>query len=248
MPAFSPRRSPLRATLAGALLACSALPAFAEPPPPREPVIAVTGEGNASVAPDMAILSFSVVSDDKTARGALDKNNAAMSAVLNGLKGQGIAERDLQTSGFGVNPQYVYPDQNGAEPRLPQLTGYQVANTLSVRLRDIAKVGAVIDQAVTLGVNQGGSITFTNDKPEATLTEARKKAVADAMAKARTLAEAAGVTLGRVVELSESSPRPEPVPMAMRAMAKNDAAEAVPVANGENSYSVSVTMTFAIAP
>jgi uncharacterized protein YggE len=232
--------------LAGLALALAS-PALAQTPPtPREAVIAVSGDGHAAVAPDLAILSFSVVSDGKTAREALDANTKSMTDVLGALRSGGIAERDLQTSGFAVNPQYRYPENNnGSEP--PVLIGYQVANTLTIRLRDVAKLGAVIDEAVTLGVNQGGSIQFSNDKPEATLTEARKAAVADAVAKARTLAEAAGVKLGRIIEISENTGRPEPMPMA-RAMSKDLASAAAPIANGENDYSVTVNLTFAIEP
>ena len=234
------------AVLALALAGIASTSALAHDAVPREALITVAGEGRANVAPDMAILSLSVVKDAKTAREALDANNKAMADVLNALKGAGIAERDLQTSGFAVNPQYQYPDNSDGGNRQPVLTGYQVANTLTVRVRDLAKLGEIIDQSVTLGINQGGGIEFTNDAPEATVTEARKKAVSDAIAKAKVLAEAAGVSLGRVVDISETPSRPEPVPM-MRSMAKEfAAADAVPIATGENSYNVTVTVTFAI--
>ncbi|WP_275783754.1 SIMPL domain-containing protein [Pararhizobium gei] len=233
--------------LAAALAATAAAPVFAQDRSPREPIIAVSGEGRSAVAPDMAILSFSVVKDAKTAREALDANNKAMADVLNALKGSGLAERDLQTSGFAVNPQYQYPDNSDGGNRPPVLIGYQVANSLTIKVRDLAKLGEIVDQAVTLGVNQGGSIQFSNDKPEATITEARKAAVKDAMDKAAILSEAAGVKLGRVLEISENAARPEPLPM-MRSMAKEYAADAVPVASGENSYTVTVNVTFAINP
>ena len=245
------KQSPFSRTLRTAVLAASlagltSASALAHEAVPREAVITVAGEGRASVAPDMAILSLSVVKDAKTAREALDANNKAMADVLNALKGAGIAERDLQTSGFAVNPQYQYPDNSDGGNRQPVLTGYQVANTLTVRVRDLAKLGEIIDQSVTLGVNQGGGIEFTNDAPEATVTEARKKAVTDAIARAKVLAETAGVSLGRIVEISENPSHPQPIPM-MRSMAKEfAAADAVPVATGENSYNVTVTVTFAI--
>jgi len=242
--AYFPRR--LRTVvLAAAFAGIAGTAAFAQDNTPREAVITVFGEGRSATAPDMAILSFSVVKDAKTAREALDANNKAMADVLNALKSGGIAERDLQTSGFAVNPQYQYPDNNDGGNRPPVLTGYQVANSLTIKVRDLAKLGEIIDQSVTLGVNQGGSIQFTNDKPEATITEARKQAVADAVSKAKVLSEAAGVSLGRIVEISENSSRPEPMPM-MRTMAKEYAADAVPIATGENSYNVTVNVTFAI--
>jgi len=100
---------------------------------------------------------------------------------------------------------------------------------------------------VTLGVNQGGDIRFTNDHPEQALQSARTAAMKDAMAKAKTLAEASGVTLGRIVEIAENPAQGEPMPMARMAMAK-ESADAAPVATGENSYNVSVNLTIAIAP
>jgi len=232
---------------AAALAGLAGTQALAADAGPREAVIIVSGDGHSATAPDMAILSFSVVKDAKTAREALDANNKAMNDVLSDLKKSGIAERDLQTSGFAINPQYVYPDNSDGGNRQPELTGYQVANALTVRVRDLAKLGAIIDSAVTLGINQGGSIQFTNDKPEPVIVEARKAAVGDAVAKAKVLAEAAGVEIGRIIEISENSGRPEPMPM-MRSMAKDAGAEAVPIANGENSYTVSVSVTFAIKP
>ncbi|MFT2212347.1 SIMPL domain-containing protein [Rhizobium giardinii] len=239
------RRALTTTVLAAAIAGFAGTAALAQEKEPREAVVSVFGEGHAQVAPDMAILSFSVIKDAKTAREALDANNKAMADVLNALKAGGIAERDLQTSGFAVNPQYQYPDNNDGGNRPAVLTGYQVANSLTIKVRDLAKLGEIIDQSVTLGVNQGGSIQFTNDKPEATIIEARKEAVADAVAKAKVLSEAAGVALGRIVEISENSSRPEPLPM-MRTMAKEYAADAVPIATGENSYNVTVNVTFAI--
>ena len=143
--------------------------------------IIVAGEGRATTAPDMAVLQLSVVKDGKTAREALDANNKTMAEVLKALKDGGIADRDLQTSGFMLNPQYTYPTNTDGSSRAPELIGYQVTNGVSVRVRDLAKLGEVIDKSVSLGVNQGGGVQFTNDKPEAVITEARKAAVADAV-------------------------------------------------------------------
>lgn len=212
---------------------------------PREAVIVVTGEGRAEMAPDMALIDLGVVKDAKTAREALDANNQAMAEILAALKEAGIEDRDVQTSGFTINPQYHYPQSSSGENPPPVLVGFQVANTVTLRVRDLTKLGAVLDQAVTLGVNQGGGIRFTNDKPDSAISEARKKAVDNAVAKARELTAAAGVGLGRVLEISETTFRAEPVPM-MRSVAKDFAESAVPVATGENSYSVTVNVTFAL--
>ncbi|MBY3329790.1 SIMPL domain-containing protein [Rhizobium laguerreae] len=229
-----------------ALQLAAAAPAFAQEAKPREPVISVTGDGESSVAPDMAIVNLAVVKQAKTAREALDENNKAMNDVLAALKSGGIAERDLQTSGFSIQPQYNYPQPVDGQQQQPQLIGYQTINSVTVRLRDLAKLGAVIDQSVTLGINQGGEIQFTNDKPDAAIEEARKAAVADAVKRAKTLSEAAGVKLGRILEINENVPRAMPQPVYRATMMKEASDAAVPVQGGENNYNVSVTVTFAI--
>ncbi|PDV90172.1 hypothetical protein CO652_01875 [Rhizobium sp. H4] len=228
-----------------ALPLAAAAPAMAQEAKPREAVISVTGDGESSMAPDMAVVTLSVVKQAKTAREALDENNKAMKDVLGALKSGGIAERDLQTSGFSIQPQYNYPQPVDGQQQQPQLIGYQTINSITVRLRDLAKLGQVIDQSVTLGINQGGEIQFTNDKPDAAVEEARKNAVAEAVKKAKTLSEAAGVKLGRIIEINENEPRPLPQP-AYRATMMKEADAAVPVQGGETTYHVSVTVTFAI--
>ncbi|MFJ7354939.1 SIMPL domain-containing protein [Phyllobacterium sp. NPDC097923] len=214
-----------------------------ETPRPR---ITVTGEGEATAAPDMAIVSLVVLQEKPTAREALTANNETMAKVLDAMKKAGIAERDLQTSGFNIDPRYVYPDnKQGQPPQAPKIVGYAVSNSLSVRVRDLKKVGEILDQSVTLGVNQGGNLTFTNDKPEAIVEEARKKAVANAIAKAKTLTAAAGVEVGKVIEISEQTFQPRPYGGAPRAkMMAAEASDSVPVAAGENSYNVTVNVTF----
>lgn len=225
-----------------ALAAAIAFPAMASaadsPPPPR---IMVSGEGEAAIAPDLALLSLSVMREAKTAREAFDANNDAMAAVIAAMKASGIAERDLQTAGIQINPRYNYTNKPDGSQEA-ELIAYQVTNTLSVRVRDIDKTGEILDKAVSLGVNQGGGISFTNDDPAAAVAEARKKAVADAIAKAKTLAEAAGVTVGRVLEITDQNIAPAPMPINAKAF---DAARAsVPVQAGENSYKVQVNITF----
>lgn len=225
-----------------AALAAASLPALAQQsaPPPR---IVVSGEGEAALRPDLALLTLAVMREAPTAREAMTANNEAIAAVIAALKEAGVADRDLQTAGLQINPRYDYPrNQDGNQTAV--LAAYQVTNTLSVRVRDIARVGEILDQAVTLGVNQGGGISFTNDDPSAAIQEARRKAVADAIAKARTLAEAAGVDLGKVVEISEQSFAPPPMPFLSKIA---DARESVPVEAGENAYRVQVGVTFEIA-
>ncbi|MEJ6783781.1 SIMPL domain-containing protein [Aminobacter sp. Piv2-1] len=231
-----------RKYIALALASALALPAAAAraetTPPPR---IIVTGEGEATVAPDLALLSLSVMREAKTAREALDANNDAMAAVIAAMKSAGVEDRDLQTAGIQISPRYNYTNKPDGT-QTAELVAYQVTNTLSVRIRDVAKTGEILDKSVSLGVNQGGGITFANDNPSKVIAEARKRAVADAIDKAKVLAAAAGVSLGRVLEIADQSYAPPPMPM--QAKSFDSAAGAAPVAAGENSYKVQVNVTF----
>jgi len=211
------------------------------------PHILVTGQGSVDVAPDMAVLTLTVTREADTARAALDANSAAINDVLAAMQAEGIEARDLQTSGFSIQPRYIYPPQkSSAEREPPRIAGYTVRNSLTVRVRDIGAVGVILDISVTLGVNEGGNIMFTNEDPSAAITQARIKAMKDAMAKAKTLAEAAGVKTGRLLEISEQSYSPRPVPMARAEMSMARSADSVPVAAGENTYKVTVNVSYAI--
>jgi uncharacterized protein YggE len=238
--------TPTFAVLAlGALLAAPAVAQESEP----YPRIMVSGEGVSTLAPDMAIVNLTVTREAETAREALDANTEAMARVLAAMQQEGIEERDLQTSNFSIEPKIVYPKNYSSDsPEAPKIIGYTVRNSLTVRIRDMDRVGDILDTSVTLGVNQGGQISFTNDDPSEALNQARIKAMEEAIAKARTLAEAAGVGLGKVLEISENSYRSQPVPIARARNVAFNAAESapVPVAAGENSYSVTVNVSFGI--
>ena len=209
--------------------------------------ILVSGQGSTDIGADMAVLTLTVTRDAETARAALDANSAAMSDVLAAMRSEGIKDRDLQTSGFSIQPRYFYPpNKPSTNHQPPRIVGYTVRNSLTVRIRDISALGEILDTSVTLGVNEGGNIMFTNDDPSSAITQARIMAVKDATAKAKTLAEAAGVKVGKLLEMSEQthSPRPMQMVRAERSMAMS--ADSVPVAAGENTYKVTVNMSFAI--
>ena len=210
------------------------------------PRISVSATGTADLAPDMAVIRLTVLREADTARAALDANTQAMAGLLDALRAEGIEERDLQTSNFDIQPRLVYPDPADGTRPAPRIAGYRVSNSLTVRIRDLDRLGAVLDSSVTLGVNQGGGVTFTNDDPSAAIAEARAQAMRNAIAKAETLAGAAGIALGPVLSISERAPEPRPMPMARAAMMEMaaDAAAPVPVAAGENTYRVSVNVTF----
>lgn len=139
------------------LLAAIASPASAEED--KTARIIVTGEGEVSLAPDMAVVGLGVTSQAQTARDALTENNKAMADVIEAMKNAGIDPKDLQTSGFSIQPRYNHhaPGKN-EEPKPPSIVGYTVYNNLTVRVRDLSRLGEIMDKSVTLGVNTGGNI------------------------------------------------------------------------------------------
>ena len=212
-------------------------PTWAQSAPP--PAISVIGEASVSVAPDQAQIDGGVTSDAKTAREAAEANNAAMGKVLLALKGAGIEEKDIQTSRLSLQPQYA-PNRTGPSP----VTGYRASNRVTIRVRDVTKVASVIDVLVGAGANDIGGINFTVSQPSKHMDDAREKAVADARRKAEIFARAAGVTLGEPISISEEG---SPTPLFRGKMAAPMAAGA-PVAQGEETLSVTVSVSWAIKP
>ena len=209
--------------------------------PPR--LIAVSGLGEVKTRPDMATISTGVVSEAATAKEALAKNNAAMAAVIAALKNAGVAEDDIQTSDFSVSPKY--PPYQPNQTTAPRIVGYTVSNQVTAQVKDLAKLGTILDTLVQAGSNQINGISFGLNEPKAKLDEARKKAVADARAKAELYAEAAGVSLGKVIQISEST---AVIPMPMYKMeARAQAADAsVPIAAGQQTVAANVSITYEI--
>lgn len=204
-------------------------------------VLTVSGQGEVRVAPNQAMLSAGVVTTARTAASALADNSKAMNEVFATLKRAGIAEKDMQTSNFSVQPQYA-TDKNGNT--LQNITGYQVSNTVNVRVDDLSKVGPTLDALVSSGANSVGDIAFTIKDPKPLMAQARAVAVADAIARAQTLARAAGVTLGPIISINESG-YSEPQPMyRMAAMAAAPAP--TPIAAGEESVTAGVSVTWSI--
>jgi uncharacterized protein YggE len=224
------------AIVTGLLLAA---PASAQVPPPA--AISVTGEATVSVPPDLALVDGGVTSEARTAREASDANNTAMGKVLLALKGAGIDEKDLQTSRLSLQPQSA-PNKSGPSA----IVSYRASNRVTVRLRDVTKVASVIDTLVGAGANEIGGINFMVSQASKHLDEARERAVADARRKAEIYARAGGVTLGAPLSISEEGGNAPP-PMPYRKMSAGMTASA-PVAQGEETLSVTVSVTWAIKP
>jgi uncharacterized protein len=229
----------MKASLALAVAATTwlAAPAIAQVPPPA---ISVTGEATVSVPPDQAQIDGGVTSDAKTAREASDANNAAMGKVLLALKGAGIDEKDYQTSRLSLQPQYA-PNRSGPSP----VVGYRASNRVTVKLRDVAKVANIVDVLVGAGANELGGINFMVSQASKLLDDAREKAIADARRKAEIYAKAAGVALGEPLNISEEGGSGPPV---FRSKMAAPMAASAPVAQGEETLSVSVSVSWAIKP
>jgi len=232
----------MKSPLAFAVLTATwlAAPALAQTAPP--PAISVTGEATVSVAPDEARIDGGVTSDAKTAREASEANNAAMGKVLLALKGAGIEQKDYQTSRLSLQPQFA-ANYKPSE-RASGIVSFRASNRVTVKVRDVTKVASVIDVLVGAGANEIGGIQFTVTQASKHLDEAREKAIADALRKAEIYARAAGVTLGDPISISEEG---APTPMFRGKMAAPMAAGA-PVAQGEETLSVTVGVTWAIKP
>lgn len=205
-----------------------------------ETTINISAEGKVVSAPDLAILSGGVVSEAKTAQEALQMNAKDMAGVMKALKDAGVAEKDIQTSNFSLQPQYQYPKEG---PRY--LTGYQVSNQVTAKVRDLENVGSVIDAMVALGGNSFSGVSFAVEDPSELQNEARRLAMKEAMSRANLYAEAAGYRIKRIVTISESgSYSPQPRPMVMARAAAMDEAMSTQISGGELTYSASVNVEF----
>src|ERR1700716_3059040 len=228
------------APLAIAALTLLAAPALAQTMPPAPPaVISVTGEATVSVAPDMAQIEGGVTSEAKTAREASDANNAAMGKVLLAQKSASSEEKDFQPSRLSLQPQSA-PNRPGPST----IVGYRASNRVTVRLREVAKLANVIDTMVGAGANDIGGINFMVSQASKLLDDARANAIADARRKAEIYAKAAGVTLGEPLSISEEGAA-APV-FRSKKMAVGGMAAAAPVAQGEETLSISVSVSWAI--
>lgn len=205
--------------------------------------ISVTGEGQAVTQPDMATINLGVTTQGDTAAAAMSQNSERQGAVIAALTGAGIEERDIQTSGLNLNPLMDY----SSEGQPPRITGYQAQNIVTVRVRDLDALGGTLDALVTAGANEINGITFGRDDSAAIEDDARRDAVTNARHRAEIMAEAAGLTLGRVLSMRDMvfvSGGPEP--MMMRGAMDAAAAKQVPVQGGELTVTAQVEMQFAL--
>jgi len=235
----------IRLATMASMLALAALPAAALAQPMAIQAISgtrldVVATGEVNRVPDIALISAGVVTRAATATMALSQNAQQMARVVAALRRAGVAERDIQTSSINLNPEYRY-----VENQTPVLTGYQASNQVSVRFRNIAESGAILDALVAQGANQINGPSLTIDKPETALDEARRDAIAKARARAELYAQATGKRVGRMLSISEGGggPRPYEIMQTGRMMAQAASAD-TKIEPGEQTLSVTINVSY----
>lgn len=207
-----------------------------------ETTLSITASGEVKREPDLAYITAGVQSEAKTAKESMALNAKDMNGVVKALKAAGIADKDIQTSNFSLNPRYDYvQDRNGSGKQI--LAGYVTSNQVTVRVRKLDTLGATLDSLVSAGGNTLNGVTFGLDKDQAARDEARRLAMESALQRANLYATAAGYKVARIVTINESSNVYEPQPMRVMAM-KADMAESTPIASGEVGFTANVSVVF----
>lgn len=229
--------------LAAAALVISLLSANAtaqtSPDTKMQKTITVSAAGTVEATPDIARIQTGIVTEADTAAEALRGNSQAMARLIDGLKANAVDARDIQTSAFRVEPRYTNPRDGQA----PEINGYRVANEVHVTVRDIPKLGSILDALVKLGANQMNGLSFDVSKAETLKDDARKQAIENALRRAKLLASAAGAEVGDVIAISEEVAQGMPRPYAMARAAK---ADMVPIESGSETLEARVTVTWAL--
>jgi uncharacterized protein YggE len=224
-----------------ALFAALVLPAAAQDNPPT---LSANGDATENAAPDIAIVTLGVLTQADTARAALDGNNAEMEKVIQSIRAESIADKDISTSGFSVGPVYAQEGVSPSPNQPPKIVGYQVSNQVRVVIRELNKAGSVLDKVVTAGSNQATSISFDIDDRKAIVDKAIAAAIADATRRAELMAEAAGVRLVRILNVNAN----EGGGPIMRYSEAAMSAKAVPIMGGELSVTANAQISWEIAP
>lgn len=236
------------ALLGGVLLAsgCDTKTEIVMPSAEAARGISVSGTGKVTVVPDVGEITMAAQVTRPTVQQARDHAAKAMEAIRASVRGQGVEEKDVATSGFNIQPRYDVRPTAGA----PQISGYQVSNQITVKVRKVDTLSKVLDAAVAAGGNdvRVQSVQFAVDDPEQHAGKAREAAVANARAHAESLAKAAGVKLGKARSVTESGGGfPAPRAVAQAAPSLGGAADvSTPVSPGQTVVTVSVSVVFDI--
>lgn len=204
--------------------------------------VSFSGEGKILAKPDIAVVSFAIVTEATDSREAQDENSVKSKKVVDFLKKEGIDEKDIRTVGYNIYPQYKYPQYDK-----PEIRGYQVNQAIEAKIRDLSDVSKILDGVVEAGVNQVNNLSFTIDNPEKLKAEARAKAITDAKKKASELKGQIGLKLGKIVNFSENIGGLPPGPLYYAREAGGGGYGGGPsVPAGENEIVINVTITYQI--
>ncbi|MEK7645787.1 MAG: SIMPL domain-containing protein [Patescibacteria group bacterium] len=205
--------------------------------------VSFSGEGKVTAKPDIAVISASIVTQAIDSKSAQDSNSTKSNAVDSFLKKQGIAEKDIKTSGYNVTPQYKYPPYGGQAT----ITGYQVTQSYEIKVRDLTKISTILSGLVSAGANQVNNLGLQIENPDALKSQARQLAIDDAKKKAQELQKQVGVRLGKIVNFSEDSGG-YPVPMYYdtKAVGMGGGGPEPTISTGENDVVINVTLTYQI--
>ena len=206
-------------------------------------LVNVSASGRIAVVPDIARISAGVMTEADTTREALNRNKAVMVKLIDGLKAAGIAANDIQTSSLTVSARYT----QGKEGRPSMVSGYTVSNQVRLTVRDLSRLGNILDQTITLGANQTHGIAFEVSNAETLEDDARKLAMENARRRAQVYATAAGAQLGPVLRVSEGGLFDDNTLFRIDKFSGRDSvAASVPVEVGTQSLTVSVQVTYAL--
>lgn len=203
--------------------------------------ITIEGEGKVVAAPDVAVVSLGVQSDAKTVKAAQGDNSQKMNDIVKAVKDIGVKDADIQTTNYNIYPKYSYNKDTG----ISDIVGYTVSQSVTVKVRDLDKVGGILFKAGELGANQVGGVQFTVDNPENLKTQAREKAIDNARTKANVLFDKLGLRPGRIVSFSEFSGGTPPIYLE-KAYGIGGGAPAPSIETGSLDVVVNVSLTFEI--
>lgn len=253
--------------VAGVFLAGELLYQFSALPQNQPHEISVSGEGKAYLKPDVAMVSFGVTSQAQKSQDAVNQNNTKMNAVIAAVKALGVEDKDIQTTGYNLNPVYSYDRGGGVMPMdaisgsapssmyypvpgpgSPVITGYSLEQQVSVKIRNFDNINSILDKATAAGATNVGQLNFTVDNPEMARAEAREKAIKDAKEKINSIAKQSGLRVGKLVNVYEGY---NSYPMYATGSAMKDSIAPSPsvapeIQTGQMEISSSVTLTFQV--
>jgi len=205
--------------------------------------ITVSGEGKIYAKPDVALVDLGVSSQKATVADVTKSNTDKMNAIIAAVKGLGIDEKDIQTTNYNLSPYYNYTAKTGSV-----FQGYTLDQNIQVKIRDFTKIGDVLSQTTAAGANTAGGLQFTIDNPEQLKEQARAKAIAQAKANAKNLAQESGISLGKLINVFENS-NPYPVVYSSAKMMGAGVAESAPVPTiqpGQQEIDVTINLTYQV--